>query len=1103
MRGDADKYRDAHKRSLLQLEQERAGHRKALDEAAQKVREAERRVQEAEDALHLSKADRQRLQDEVSSAETDLKILRSQRDSERKRLDDLLASSQDRMNAIKGTIAEHERKAELATAEAETLRAEAGDLRDAHERAQQTIIKLKQQIEHVRLQAQQEKNALQDVLDKKSSAYEDAINGKARYEALISRLQSELDTARTDLAKKEEARLKLAEQLEKDRDSMRASIDEGLKQSKEANARLQDEIDALTRQLNDARRTIRDLHEQMGDLKAEKDRQSASFNDELEQLRQANAEKVSELKRQIQRGEAKVQAAEMQSQRVGDQLKDVEDELERERQRYRQLQDQLDEERANHRKSTSDRVAELRQQIQELQDQLGQKDLDLADALRKADMVQLDLERAEKALRNKQADIDGIEAQHRRDKDNWATQLTQAEQALHKAQQEINDLKMQLDDALREADKQKALLRSALGDAEQNDLDKQRRLQLLKDRLDSAEETSAQQLVQILQLKGQLEDAQLEANDAMKQVQLKDAELKRWEERLKKYQNAGDQIAALQDEISALEDEVKKLKRDNDLLRQELAELQKRWDSAKERQGEDERTIADLRKKNQELQDQLSQERGTHDGALRKKNQELFAVQQELADALGKLQNLGKKALDAEETAEWKSKAEALAEQCASLQKELETCKAPLNAKISELRSELEKLSNDHSDHDELEALRKEHKDVCEKLRALIEQNKKDKLTIAELEDRVAELEALNRELDEKGRELEDRGKELSFLLGTRAQLVAQIMSLREAIKNSRQELMKVMREKGFKKAQTTMNMSGGGVTTVKIEKSMIEGVQNTVKKIDTSKKIVEDIVGKYFTGYEKLQHGSSSGHYNVSHDPNAGIFDAESGDIVKLAEESLTRCSPSSTPSKIGFQRGPGDGSQVFMIKNSRQELMKVMREKGFKKAQTTMNMSGGGVTTVKIEKSMIEGVQNTVKKIDTSKKIVEDIVGKYFTGYEKLQHGSSSGHYNVSHDPNAGIFDAESGDIVKLAEESLTRCSPSSTPSKIGFQRGPGDGSQVFMLASSHSMDPSSSPTVSPKQSPRLQQRPAQLKNVPRRSGTTTTPTVTPTSAKGSFRK
>ena len=91
-------------------------------------------------------------------------------------------------------------------------------------------------------------------------------------------------------------------------------------------------------------------------------------------------------------------------------------------------------------------------------------------------------------------------------------------------------------------------------------------------------------------------------------------------------------------------------------------------------------------------------------------------------------------------------------------------------------------------------------------------------------------------------------------------------------------------RESAYKKALSAVNIGAGG-PNLKIDKALVEGVQGCTKKIDASKKIVEEIVGKYFTGYEKLQHGSSSGHYSTAHDPKHGIFDEkalESGEVQR-----------------------------------------------------------------------------------------------------------------------------------------------------------------------------------------------------------------------------
>ena len=89
----------------------------------------------------------------------------------------------------------------------------------------------------------------------------------------------------------------------------------------------------------------------------------------------------------------------------------------------------------------------------------------------------------------------------------------------------------------------------------------------------------------------------------------------------------------------------------------------------------------------------------------------------------------------------------------------------------------------------------------------------------------------------------------------------------------TRSALQKIQREGAYKKAEKAVNIGAAG-PSLKVDKNIVEGVQDTSKKIDASKKMVEDIIGKYFTGYEKLQHGSSSGHYAEGHDPSKSILD-------------------------------------------------------------------------------------------------------------------------------------------------------------------------------------------------------------------------------------
>ncbi|KAJ9462335.1 hypothetical protein DIPPA_08237 [Diplonema papillatum] len=943
VRADSDKYRDAQKRVLNQMEQDRTGHRKALDDAAARVRDAERKVQEAEDSVHSMKAEKQRMLDECVTIRDDMKILQGQRENERRRTEELLNAAQERVSMAKSVASEHEQRADAAQGEIERLRDQLKEELDKASRHNAALKKLREQMEEVRDRLMREKNALQHALDQKEHECEDLLAGRGQMEAEVQKARLEIHELRLELQRKDDARRELADELERERDQQRHLIEVALREAKDANSRLTGETDDLRRQVNDLKRQLREAQDQLQEAKADRDRIIASFEEELESLRQANAEKVSELKRALQRAEGKTQAAEMQVQRLTVQLKDLEDELARERDRYRQLQQQLDDERNQSRDLHNQRIADMRAQLEALQDQLAAKDLEQAELRRQADGLQLDMERAEKAARAKQQELDSQEAQYRRDKDNWARQQRDADDALQKALREIADLKLQLDAALAEIEKLKQQLRNAAHEAEQAELDKKRKLDAAKEKLQAAEAGKTQLQLQILALQGELDDAKDALNDANKQAQLKDAELKRLEDKLKKYATAGEQISQLQDRIDELELENKKLKRDIDQLQAELADLERRYQNAKKRQEDGEAEIDNLRRQNAEL----AKAREGQDAEIRAQNQEIYALQQALADAKAQAEAAAAKAKAAQDAlrkmqAELAGKDDTLRGLLAGLRdekdglevkleesfdrfkkfgdrekellKEIERLKKllaakeqeagqlePLNAKLTEMRETIKNLEDEKdklASADEVTALKAEVVELRQKLGALVGSGSADKLRIQELLDIIAALQAQRDEAEKRQSELEDQKQELSFLLGTRAQLVAQIMSLREAIRATRKALQTVMVERTFKASMKAFQTTGG--QGAKVEKAILDGVQNTMKKVDTSKKIVEDIVGKYFTGYEKLQHGSSSGHYTEKQDPTLTIFDeVGKGDTLKaLADEQVgSVASPQGTP--------------------------------------------------------------------------------------------------------------------------------------------------------------------------------------------------------------
>ena len=779
MRGDADKYREAHKRALAQLEQERAAHRKALDEAASKVREAERAMQEAEDARGNITADKQRLQDEVKTLQDDMRLMRSQREAERQRLDDALSAAQERMSAAKSMCVEHEKRADAAEDERDHLRMQLQESESQSARHQSALVKLRIQMDQLKSQINEERAGMASTVNEKQLQLEEARSELYGVQNQLERAKSEVQSLRDELRKKDEARQRLADQLEIERDEQKSILDKALKESKELAGRLREELDGAQRNLNDERRALRDAHELIQELRDEKDRLVSAFDEELEQLRQANLDKVTELKRQLQRCESRSNTAELQVQRLTSQVKDLEEELERERERYRQLQDQLDEERSSHRKLNSDRMNDLRVQKQDLQNQLAAKDAELAEALRKIDQLALDLERAEKALRTKAHDLEVVEMQHRRDRENWNRVAADHEEAMQRAQGEISDLRLKVQEALDDAERARQQCRSAQTDGDLADAEKQRRIQQLKDKLAQAEEQNAQAQNQLLQLQGQLDDAADNVADALKQAQMKDAELRRSEDKLKKYQAAGEQLMQMQDKNEALEEQHKKQRRELESLGTELQDMQRRLDNMKNRRQEDDDVLKELR-------DKMAHDREAQQAELRRKGDEIGALQRELANAKTDAKDSGKKTMQ-------------LQEQMHSMRRDDDTyTRYGNNDDLRNLQDALQQAIEDKSDlerrllgrgderdtspsGEDVENLRRELSEAREKIRTLIDQNNSAKLTIAELEARVQELEGEKALLEEKSRELEARSSELSFLLGTRAQLVAQIMSLREA----------------------------------------------------------------------------------------------------------------------------------------------------------------------------------------------------------------------------------------------------------------------------------------------------------------------------------
>eukprot|EP01060_Flectonema_neradi_P038635 TRINITY_DN817_c0_g1_i8.p1 TRINITY_DN817_c0_g1~~TRINITY_DN817_c0_g1_i8.p1 ORF type:complete len:1378 (+),score=461.66 TRINITY_DN817_c0_g1_i8:62-4195(+) len=876
LKGDSNKYRDAHKRVISQLEQERVTHRKSLDEASQKVREAERRSQEAEDAVHTLKAEKQRMQDEVNSLSADLKLSQSQREIERKRLDDALASAQERITSAKNAQAEAERKADALQSQVDAMGQQLAEAQEALSRAKSSTERLRQQLDQQNGRHNEEMSQLHDKLQDTKSQLEETESQRIRIELLHSRLTSDNEALKAELAKKDEARLKALETLERERDEVRGRIESALRESKETMEHLQQEIDNLTKQLADAKRQLRDANETIQERKAEKDRLTAAYEAEKEQTRASNAEKQAELKRQLQRAESKVQTLELQGQRLASQIKDLEEELERERQRYKQAQDQLDEERLSHRKLQSDRINDLRNQIQQLQDTLADKDNELSEALRKIDVLQLDLERCEKQVRTRAAELEASEQQHKRDRDNFQRQLEESEGNIQRLTAELSDLRQQLDVSNDEIERSKQQYKQLQSDADQADADKNRRIQQLRDKLNSADDLTTQLQLQILSLKGQIDDANDQVTEANKQSQLKDAEVARMEEKLKRYQNAGEQLAALQEQNENLEDLLKKLRRDLESALAETEDYKRRAENFKSRREEDEQALDSLRRQNSILNEKRKVDRDEFEDELRKKNAELFSLKEKLTEALA--ENNLKQQLDdsLNKVDEWKKHANEL------------------TAQNETLLSQIQEMQSTKASPEEIQQKDDEIKELLSKLNAAMEQRQSDALRITELEQKLQLLETENQALGDKSKELEQQSNELRFLIGTRAQLVEQIMKLRESIQNTRTELMKITRERTYKKLA-----SGVAAATAKSDKAVVDLTQSTLRKIDLSKKMVGEIVGKYFTSYEKLQHGSSSGHYNVAHDPQSEMFGTTDVKEVYLEPggDNSTQPSPKSVP--------------------------------------------------------------------------------------------------------------------------------------------------------------------------------------------------------------
>lgn len=383
--------------TLITLEQELSRIRSGLDTRAQELdgraTEIEREAGEVWSAREVLEKDRAQIVEERTRLQQQNELLNQhwkEMEAERARLSDeqqALTEARTRLEQEHAALAERIRAAESET---ERLRREHAEMEGRLGKAEENVGELIRQIE-----------TAQEQLEQRAREHEAASTASARASEQVGQLEQQLHEARKTIEKSESDALQMVEQVEQERDGLRAEqerLSREIAHERERAASLEAKVTEAQTAQNAAREQVEKLNWALQGKEQEINEQRKTLDAAKAKLSEF-AKSIGDQARQIERGAAAIAAVREQKQ-----------EIERLRNELAQANLSGDPDEVLRK---DERIAELTQALREARGQsinnadTTERDQRIEELVAEVDQLRLELERARMEAENARASASG------------------------------------------------------------------------------------------------------------------------------------------------------------------------------------------------------------------------------------------------------------------------------------------------------------------------------------------------------------------------------------------------------------------------------------------------------------------------------------------------------------------------------------------------------------------------------------------------------------------------------------------------------------------------------------------------------------------------
>eukprot|EP00755_Sulcionema_specki_P012449 Sspe_Gene.8365::Locus_2855_Transcript_1_6_Confidence_0.250_Length_4866::g.8365::m.8365 len=828
---------------------------------------------------------------------------------------------------VNSTLAEVQQQLEVAEAKAERLERKMADMQADHETQ---LARTTATLEQFRAASVAERAVLQERITQAKGVADEALASSNRFEAEASRLALELQAAREEASQAEGARARLLEQLDAERKALQSSIE------------------AATRAARDS--------------SSEADAAAASLSQQLAQANATNASLLEELENA--RRDCTREALRLQ-------------EALRERDEARSAQSSI--------------VDGLRAQIEKLQE--GQLELsrEASEKQMELDRMMADKEAVHQELQQKNRQLEGVQGQHAKERESWTRMRENIEAALRKAQAELTDLRIELEDVKGEKEETSSQLARLRVEVEKQDQEQQRKIQTLREKLSASEERGRQAAVEMMELKGKIEEAEDALLEEEKRCKSKDGEIKALEDRIARLKASNERVYGLQDKIDALQSQNQEMDHQLEGAQSSAKEAEREADRLRGRLEEEQGIVSTLKATVAQLKEQLAAERAKQREAEERVRAQEDMIRDELAQAAVTL----RQRTDALKGLE--GRLQDSEKRCASLKQELSEARAATivleeklgekEKEVSRLRGETDELRGEAKGVEEarareVAALKGQAETMRERAREAEEQLQATKSDLEGATRRLKALEAEKKETERRIEELATEKAALSQSASPRKEDTDKIRQLEDRI----EELLEQMRE-----AESL-------VSATACEREELEGkIAGIMAREDEElSKRMQSMQSEYKKRIQEHEEEAKA-KIKALRRREEEVEDMQAEVLRQKEEVEFVIFTRAELVQEIMDLRKCIQGSKAELGR-------RFTKDPTYRKAVA----AAGGHGVLKLPtRFMTEALDKMKDQIDLSKDRIDYIVGRYLTTYEKMHHGSSPQHFGETHDDSFLLFD------------------------------------------------------------------------------------------------